>query len=668
MNTPSQPPAPDSPMNDQATPAESAQRDDDESTRVINPESMLGQTLAAAQGRTAGTGRYAATMRMTPTQQARAAKDSLAQPGTSPGSAAVESTTLPRTTSGEAARGEGQVRQVGRYLVQSRLGRGGMATVYKAHDPSIGRDVAIKFLHSSLSEDEECRMRFLLEARAAGGLSHPNIVVVHDVGEIEGRPYMAMELILGAPLSDTLEKTKTLPVHDVVVMGVQLARALEYAHAKGIVHRDIKPGNIMLLADGQTIKVADFGIAHVDDGGDQQRTVIGTVMGTPQYMSPEQTRGDKVDGRSDLFSTGVVLYQMLAGERPFRGEGLVALATKIANDEHAPLSLKRPQVPASLRRVVDRCLAKLPAQRYQSGKELAEALLKVKQELDEAELERSQPRIVPLRVKWAAMMALVVAVVMGITTAIVTQRQYAAMMAQVSDYGASLARFIAAQNAAAVLGAEWETVDVAVQEIMKSGNFERVSVLDKAGVVRVSSQAALVGQPYKAEGEKALAKLDGGTAATRYTSRGEDVLGFEAPVLFNDTPLGRVVLGIPERPLTQVARLSMALMAVLVAVTVFAVAVAMYFAANWFAKPIRLVGESMAEIGKGRFDHRIHEQRNDEFGLLFQAFDQMAQALQQREPGTPATPPTVPPSAPEQPGAAPEALATAGPASASASG
>jgi len=575
---------------------------------------------------------------------------------TLPGSGTNDNTTLPHGGLGTMA--EGQMRQVGRYQVQSRLGRGGMATVYRAHDPSIGRDVAVKFLHASLCEDEDCRMRFLREARAAGGLSHPNIVVVHDVGEIERRPYMAMELIDGSPLSDKLEKTRSLPVREVVIIGLQLARALEYAHARGIVHRDIKPGNIMILADGQTIKVADFGIAHMDDGNTEQRTMVGAVMGTPQYMSPEQTRGDKVDGRSDLFSAGIVLYQLLAGERPFRGESLVAVATKIATEDPPPLNQKRPEVPASLRRVIDRCLAKKPEQRYQTGKEVAEALQKVLHEIDEAARESNKPRIVPLRVKWALTMALIVAVVMGLTTAVITQRQYAAMMGQVTDYGASLARFIAAQNAAAVLGDDWDAVDVLVQEMMKTRNFERVSVVDMSGVVKVSSLPALVGQPYKAEASQTSVGVTAGGTLKRYSVQGEDVLGFEAPVLFQGKQVGRVELGIPEKPLTQVARLSITLMVVLAVVTVLAVAIAMYFVANWFAKPIRLLGESMSEIGKGRFDHRINERRNDEFGLLFQSFDEMALALQRRIHGAPASPPTLPTTtqtAAAKPGPAPAA-------------
>lgn len=533
------------------------------------------------------------------------------------------------------------VKQVGRYRVHERIGRGGMATVFRAHDPGIGRDVAIKFLHASLCEEPEYRARFLSEARAAGGLAHPNIVTVHDVGEIDGRPYMAMELLDGQTLGELLMAEPRQPVRDVVVMGIQLARALDYAHARGIVHRDIKPGNIMRLADSKTVKVTDFGIAHVESPGGEQRTRAGDVLGTPQYMSPEQARGERLDGRSDLFSAGIVLYQMLAGERPFKGEGMVALAMQIATAEPTPLEKLRPELPASLRRVIARCLAKQPERRVASGKELAEALAKVLAEIDAAELEKSRQRILPLRVKWAVTMGLVVAVVMAITGAVVNNRQYAAMIAQATDNGAATARFIAAQNAVAALSEDWVSVEVAIQEMMKAGDFERITVTDRAGIVRAASGGG-VGQPYQAPPSEALGERKGGVAVTRYTTAGDPVLGFEAPITFQDKQVGRVALGLPEAPLLGVARLSITLMAVLVIVTVLAVAVAMYFIANWFAQPIRLLGESMQEIAKGRFDHRIHETRKDEFGLLYAGFDQMAQALADRQQAGGLAPSTAP--------------------------
>ncbi len=536
---------------------------------------------------------------------------------------------LPADKAASAA--AGPVRQVGRYQVLERIGRGGMATVFKAHDPSIGRDVAIKFLHASLCEGDDYRARFLQEARAAGSLSHPNIVTVHDVGEIEGRPYMAMELLAGISLAEELEATRTIAVRDAVVMGIQLARALDYAHARGIVHRDIKPANIMRLTGSKTIKVTDFGIAHIEHAGDDSlRTRAGDVLGTPQYMSPEQTRGERLDGRSDLFSAGIVLYQMVVGQRPFRGDSLIAVATKIASEPAAPIDKTRSDIPASLRRVIDRCLAKNPAQRFQSGAELADALVKVLAEVDEEARERERPRILPLRVKWAATMAAIVALVMGITATLITQRQVAALTAQAIDYGASAARFMAAQNAAMVLGEEWEAVEVIVEKIMTTGDFERITVADANGTVRAASDATLVGKPYQAPQGESLGERDK-VRVERFESGGQGVLGFDAPVTFQEQVAGRVAIGIREAPLAAVTRLSITLMVILALVTVIAVAVAMYFVANWFAKPIKLVGDSMAELAKGRFDHRIHEQRRDEFGQLYAAFDAMADALQARD-------------------------------------
>ena len=324
----------------QVVPPPAASDFDDENTRVVGPGAMPMPMPRALLDSPPRAQPAPPSLPSNPLLQPSFAPPPPAPPvrtGTLPGNASFN--TPAAVTEGHT---DSVVRQVGRYLIQSRLGRGGMATVYKAHDPSIGRDVAVKFLHASLAEDEECRARFLREARAAGGLSHPNIVVVHDVGEIGARPYMAMELIDGPTLADVLEQERKLPIRDAVVIGLQLARALEYAHARGIVHRDIKPGNMMLLGASRTVKVADFGIAHMDDSSQQQRTQVGAVLGTPQYMSPEQTRGEKLDGRSDLFSAGIVLYQMLAGERPFRGESLVAVATQIANAEPPPLAQKRP--------------------------------------------------------------------------------------------------------------------------------------------------------------------------------------------------------------------------------------------------------------------------------------------------------------------------------------
>jgi serine/threonine-protein kinase len=520
--------------------------------------------------------------------------------------------------------------QVGRYQILERIGRGAMATVYKAYDPEINRTLALKFLQPDLCVQEEHRSRFLREAKAAGGLSHPNIVTVFDVGEIQGRPYIAMELLDGTPLSEIMRPGAGMPIRDVVETGIQLARALDYAHSKGIFHRDIKPSNIMRLKDGNTIKVTDFGIARIDSGEDTQHTRVGTVLGTPQYMSPEQAMGEKVDGRSDLFSVGVVLYQLLGGHAPFEATSIVTLAHRIAREDPTPIEKLRRDVQPALRRVIERCLKKQPDKRFQTGRELAMALAKVIRDINEEADSQGRPRIVPLRVKWTIMMAVVVAVTMALTATVVVQRQYAAMMGQMIDYGASLAKFLATENAVPALAGEWVAIEVSVQEILRTQDFHAITIVDRKGIVRVSSDAGLVGQSYQPPaGAKSIASRANGVNVQSYdTPSGQTVLDFEAPITFQSKEIGRVHLGILEQPLSRVARLSTFMMALLVLTTVAAVVIATYLIADRYSKPIKLLAESMAEIGKGRYDYRIAEQRDDEFGQLYREFDNMAQAVQ----------------------------------------
>jgi len=262
--------------------------------------------------------------------------------------------------------------KLGKYEIRRELGRGAMGVVYEAFDPLIQRIVALKTIRPDQlagGNAEEILARFRREAQAAGRLSHPNIVAIHDCGEDAGVWYIAMELVHGRELKEYFEKNERFATADAVRILSQILAALGYSHRLGVVHRDIKPSNIFLLPDG-TVKVADFGIAHIESS---ELTQVGTVLGTPAYMSPEQILGLPVDGRSDLFSVGVILYQFLTGERPFTGNATITMR-KVLEEDPLPPSRFNVQIPGAMDAVVRKALAKKPEERFQSAEEFATAL------------------------------------------------------------------------------------------------------------------------------------------------------------------------------------------------------------------------------------------------------------------------------------------------------
>jgi hypothetical protein len=267
------------------------------------------------------------------------------------------------------------IMKAGRYEILGELGRGAMGVVYKATDPVIGRAVAVKTI--KLSEEgtglsrPELLSRFQTEARAAGLLTHPNIVVVFDAGEEEGLYYITMELVEGKSVQALLDAGHAFPLPRVLRIMEQTCSALQFAHERNVVHRDIKPANIMLTGD-DTVKVTDFGTAKILQFGTVQQTAH--VMGTPSYMSPEQVKGRAVDGRSDIFSLGVMLYEMITGEKPFPGQSITTVIYKIVNEEPVPPRQINPSIHPGISAAVMRALAKEPEDRYQSCRELLEDL------------------------------------------------------------------------------------------------------------------------------------------------------------------------------------------------------------------------------------------------------------------------------------------------------
>lgn len=263
--------------------------------------------------------------------------------------------------------------KLGRYEIQSEIGRGAMGVIYRAHDPVLDRTVAVKTIGLSQDEREraEYEARFYQEAKAAGGLNHPNIVTVHDVGDSENVAYMAMEYLEGGELGELIGAGRIMPIDKAIDIAAQVADGLAYAHARGVIHRDIKPPNIMVLPNGMA-KIMDFGIARMRHS--QVTTHTGMVLGSPRYMSPEVVVGQRADGRSDIFSLGIILYEMLTGNAPFAGESLSALMFQTINFVPPAPSAVNAAVPPMLDFIIAKMLAKKREQRYQDAGELAKDL------------------------------------------------------------------------------------------------------------------------------------------------------------------------------------------------------------------------------------------------------------------------------------------------------
>jgi eukaryotic-like serine/threonine-protein kinase len=280
----------------------------------------------------------------------------------------------------------------GRYEILDKLGEGAMGVVYRARDATLGRVVALKMLSADLGAEEELHQRFQREAEAIGRLSHPNIVTVYDVGEASGQLYMAMELLEGDDLRSLIEKRAAIALADRVRILIQICAGLAYAHSRGVVHRDIKPANILVGSDGR-VKILDFGLARVSARSTITRR--GVILGTPDYMAPEQAMGKGVDRRSDVFSAGAVFYEFLTLEKPFKGKTLHAVLYQIISDDPEPVLTVNPEVPVRLAAIVHRMLRKDADQRYGAMEEVGGELSQIHAALRSSGGRSTLPAAVP---------------------------------------------------------------------------------------------------------------------------------------------------------------------------------------------------------------------------------------------------------------------------------
>ncbi len=521
--------------------------------------------------------------------------------------------------------------KIGRYEVGDLVGEGAMARVYRARDPEIDRIVAIKLLKEELCVDKEYVNRFLRESKAAGAISHPNIVTIFDVGRLGDTPYITMEFLDEKSLADVLTENAKLTVKQVISIGIQLARALDHAHRRGIVHRDVKPGNILLMEKGQTVKITDFGIARLDSSDDLQKTNAGTILGTPRYMSPEQAAGLAVDGRSDLFSLGVILYELLTGKKAFDSNNVATLVFQIMHKDPTPIRTLSPDVPIGLQRIVAKLLAKRADHRFQTGAELAEAFGRELASIAAQEEEASRNKFVSLRVKWAALVGSAIAIVFALSMGAVYYVETGVIRGEVLDSGAALANFVATQTAVPVLSQNWVPLELFVQDASERGSFDYLVVTDHDHIVKAATVKELVDKPFTPfTNAKTVMKSADLSASEVTLPDGKAAFLFDAPILFQKTEIGRIYLGVDRAGMDNVLRSTLLLMSNLGLLTVLSAVGMLYVFGGLLARPIRLMSKSLHDFGAGDLDRRISETRNDEIGQLFIAFNRMADGIQAR--------------------------------------
>jgi serine/threonine-protein kinase len=440
-----------------------------------------------------------------------------------------------------------------------------------------------------------------------------------------------MEFLEGQTLEEIMDGGKEISTRVVVIYGIQLAEALDYSHARGIVHRDVKPGNIISPGYGHALRITDFGIARIDAPNKEHKTRIGSVLGTPQYMSPEQVEGQQVDGRSDLFSLGVILYQLLTGEKPFVSETLTSLLMKIVQEDPVPIDIKKTDIPQSLKSIVEKLLNKKPETRFQTGKELANSLRQVVHEIDEKQQHINESKILPLRIKWTAAMAMVVSLAMILGSYLVYQKQVETMTELTLDSGGSLADFIAIESAEAVLIQDWVAVETFVLEIKDRQQISYLKIFDHKRILRASTLPEEVGMTLDESLSGEIVREQGGIVISEDEWQSEKVFDFQAPLIFQNKTIGGVQLGLSQTPLITAADLTFYTMLGLLLAVVLTVVVVAYLLATGITLPMKILRKAMRHISQGNYAYRIRQERNDELGLMFNDYNRMAEELQNRD-------------------------------------
>ncbi len=526
---------------------------------------------------------------------------------------------------------------VGRYRIEGVLGEGAMAVVYAGFDPDIERKVAIKCLHRQIAADPAYRRRFLVEARAAGHLTHPHIVTIFDVGETDdGRSYIAMERLSGDTLASAVSREGFPPLPAIISLTGQLAAALDYAHAHGVVHHDIKPENIMLADGWNYAKISDFGIAERSGSPRDADGLPAEIGGTPAYMALERLRGEQADPSSDLFSLGVVLYWLVTGKLPWPDIGNVQqLVRKRLRSPRPPIRPRDPATPSILISIVRTLLAPTAESRYRRGAEVVDDLHLAARE---HERERENPlatRIISLRLRWASSLGAILCLVLMLGLAAIYAKQNAAMTGVALDFGSSMGRMIASESAENLLLGDHAGTRALVSDVSRNQQIHYLAIADRAGDIIASTRQAEVGHKLPAhDGMKYLPRSDDIQSYLSLDVGDREqggVLLFDVPIQYQAKTVGALRLGVNNAALRAAQRTTLWVIIGVLVVTLAAVVGAAYWLFRRPLNTLDLLGDALLRVARGDFRHRIRLARRDELGRLFAAFNLMNGALQARQ-------------------------------------
>lgn len=520
--------------------------------------------------------------------------------------------------------------RVGRYEIVRELGRGSMSIVYEGFDGRIDRHLAIKVLRHRYARDVSARQRFLREARAAGGLAHPNIVTVFDVGQAEATPFMVMELLQGGTLEDWMERDR-LPELDtgmLIELAIQLARGLAYAHQHGVIHRDIKPANIHYDPKTNVAKMMDFGIAATERSTETPDSAS-RIAGTLTHMAPELLSGERADARSDLYSLGVVLYQLLCGRLPFDADNLETLVQQIARHETRPLNPLRPDTPRELVDLTYRLMALEPESRPSSASQVADELNEIRDGIQSGIVQTVRRKSAPWR--WPLLTGLGVALVLVLGLNHLYRTQNEAMAQTTFGFGDALSSLIAQETAEALILEDTTALSVLVSDFAANPEIRYLHISDASDTVQASTNPYLRGEQAPPLDGTPVERDSGSVQLTRAEN---GLLEFRVPIRFQARRVGEIQLGLDGSGLGETANATLWMLVVVFCASLFALALGLIWMTRRQQVGLKRLGWGLKRLQRGQFEYRLETDRRDEFVAVFSQFNRLAVRLDELNRGS----------------------------------